>query len=123
MNGMRRFPIVAIVSGFCMLALQTSVAAADLLQQAVNYVFTGKINPQVGPEIGDREACIIVMRNPKFERFIRYHFAKFKMDIARITKKYAGAQTLYELDVQGDSPVIEYLGMDKTTVVQGYKSA
>jgi hypothetical protein len=45
------------------------------------------------------------------------------MDSARMTKKYAGTKTLYQLDVEGDDLVIEYLAMDKTTVVQGYKSA
>jgi hypothetical protein len=121
---MRRFVVVAFASAFGMIGLQSAAATApDLFQQAVNYVFTGRIDPQSGPEIVDRNACIIVMRDPKFERFIRYYLARFKMDTARFTKKYAGTQTLYELDVEGDAPVIEYLAMDKTTIVQGYKSA
>jgi hypothetical protein len=45
------------------------------------------------------------------------------MDTARFTKKYAGTQTLYELDVDGDTPIIEYLAMDKKTITQSYKSA
>ena len=63
------------------------------------------------------------MRDPKFDRLIRYYLARFKMDTARVTKKYAGTQTLYELDVDGDTPIIEYLAMDKKTIAQSYKSA
>jgi hypothetical protein len=121
---MERFLIIAIVAAFCTVAPSTHVVAeADLFQQAVNYVFTGRIDPQDGPKIVDRSACVVVMRDPRFERFIRYHLGRFKMDVARFTKKYAGTQTLYELDVEGDNVVIEYLAMDKATVVQGYRSA
>jgi hypothetical protein len=118
------FVALAAASAFGVLILQAHAApVADLLQQAVNYVFTGKVDAQGGPEIVDRSACIVVVRDPKFERFIRYYLARFKMDTARFTKKYAGTQELYELDVEGDMPVIEYLAMDKSTVLQRYKTA
>ena len=125
LRGMRRLVILATAAAFGMIAMQTrgGTPAPDLFQQAVNYVFTGSIDPQGGPEIVDRNACVIVMRDPKFERFIRYYLARFKMDTARFTKKYAGTQTLYELDVDGDTPIIEYLAMDKKTITQSYKSA
>jgi hypothetical protein len=45
------------------------------------------------------------------------------MDTARISKKYAGSQTLYELEVEGDDVLLEYLKPDKTTVDYGFRSA
>jgi hypothetical protein len=63
------------------------------------------------------------MRDPRFPRYIRYYFDRFKIDGARITKRYAGARTLYELDIESDNVIIEYLSLDKTTLVQGYRSA
>jgi|GEM_PF-1043393 len=95
----------------------------DLLQQAVNYVFTGRIDPQDGPEIVDRTSCIVLVPDPKYKRYARYYLNRFKMDIARITKRYAGPQVLYELEVQGDDVLLEYLNADKKTVTYGFKSA
>ena len=100
-----------------------AMADNDLLQQALNYVFTGTISPEESPEIVDRKSCIVVVPDNRFPRFIRYHFDRFKPEDTRITKKYSGARTLYELDVESDTVIIEYLGADKNTVVQGYKSA
>jgi len=34
----------------------------DVFQQAVNYIFTGRIDPKDGPEIVDPKACIVVGR-------------------------------------------------------------
>jgi hypothetical protein len=100
-----------------------AMADNDLLQQALNYVFTGTISSEESPEIVDRKSCIVVVPDNRFPRFIRYYFDRFKPEYTRITKKYSGARTLYELDVESDTVIIEYLGADKTTVVQGYKSA
>jgi hypothetical protein len=94
----------------------------DLLQQAFNYVFTGNIDAKEGPEIVDRKSCIVVARDPRFPRFIRYYFGRFKTDNSRITKNYAGRKTLYKLEVESDNVVIEYLTNDKATVVQAFKS-
>jgi hypothetical protein len=98
-------------------------AETDVFQQAVNYVFTGQVDLKDGPEITDREACIVVMRDPRFNRYIRYYLRRFKMDDALFEKRFSGANVSYELDVKGDSIVIEYLDPDKKAVIQGYRSA
>ncbi len=100
-----------------------AMAADDVLQRAVNYVFTGKIDPKDGPKIVDRESCIIVVPEARFNRYARYYLSRFKMDIARVTKRYAGRQVLYELEVEGDDIIFEYLKADNTTVDYGFKSA
>jgi len=99
------------------------VAGADVFQQAINYVFAGSIDPTDGPEIMDRKACVVLVPEPKFNRYARYYLSRFKMDVARISKKYAGSQVLYELEVEGDTVIFEYLKADKTTVDYGFKSA
>jgi hypothetical protein len=45
------------------------------------------------------------------------------MDLARISKKYSGPQILYELEVEGDDVVLEFVNLDKTTVAYGFRSA
>lgn len=94
-----------------------------MFQQAVNYVFTGRIDPRDGPEIVDRKSCVVVVPDPKYKRYARYYLSRFKMDIARVNKKYSGPQVFYELEVQGDEVLLEYLNADKTTVAFGFKSA
>jgi hypothetical protein len=98
-------------------------AADDVFQQAVNYVFTGRIDPPNAPEIVDRSACIVVVPDTKFKRYIRYYLKRFKMDASRINKTYSGSQALYELEVGGDDIVVEFLNLDKTTVDFGLKTA
>lgn len=102
---------------------QAGAAETDLFQEAVNYVFTGTTDPADVPEIVDRKSCIVLMRDPKYKRYIRYHLKRFKMDAANFNKIYAGSQTLYNLEVTGDDVILEYLDVDKTTVSQAYKSA
>lgn len=115
---------VAAISAFFAVFLQTpALAETSVFQQALNYVFTGTIDPQNGPEIVDQNACIIVLHDPKYNRYIRYYFSRFRMDNAFFDKKYSGSRVYYELDVKGDDFVIEYLNLDKKTVVQGYRSA
>ena len=110
-----------------MLALPTAASAApavaDKFQQAVNYVFTGRIDPQAAPEIVDREACVVVLRDPKYNRYIRYHLERFNMADALFEKKYSGPRVSYELSVKGDDVLLEYLSPDKKTVTAGYRSA
>jgi hypothetical protein len=98
-------------------------AAEDRFQQAVNYVFSGKVDPANGPEIVDRQSCVVLVPEPKFNRYARYYLSRFKMETARISKKYAGSQTLYQLEVEGDDVVLEYLKADRTTADYGFRSA
>jgi hypothetical protein len=98
-------------------------AESDVFQEAVNYVFTGQVDVKDGPEITDREACIVVMRDPRFNRYIRYYLRRFKMDDALFEKRFSGANVSYELDVKGDTNVIEYLDPNNKSIIQGYRSA
>jgi hypothetical protein len=45
------------------------------------------------------------------------------LNSARFTKRYSGARTLYDLEVEGDDVILEYLTPDKRTVMQGYRTA
>jgi hypothetical protein len=115
---------VAAVALYGAISFRTSAAAeADVFQQAVNYVFTGRVDPPDAPEIVDQESCVIVLRDPKFNRYIRYHLGRFKMDDALFDKKYSGSRVSYELNVKGDDVVVEYLNLDKKTVAFGNRSA
>jgi len=100
-----------------------AAAEDDVLQQAINYVFTGTIDPQDRPEIVDRKSCVVVVPEPRFKRYARYYLTRFKMDVARFSKKYSGHDVSYELEVEGDSVLLEFLKPDKTTVDYGFKSA
>lgn len=100
-----------------------SAAADDLFQKAVDYVFTGTTEPTEGPEIADRAACVVVVPDTRFKRFARYYLRRFKMDASSIVQKYSGSHPYYELDVGGDGVILEYLGPDKASVTQSYKSA
>jgi hypothetical protein len=116
--------VVAIVSALWTVPVASAAAAEnDVFQQAVNYVFTGRIDPPDGAEIVDRKACIVVVPEPKFKRYARYYLRRFKMDTSRISKKYSGRQALYQLEVDGDDVILEYLKGDKTTADYGFKSA
>lgn len=115
---------IAAVAFFGAAALQfRAMAEDDVFQQAVNYVFAGRIEPQDSPEIVDRKSCVVLVSDPKNKRYIRYYLSRFKMDVARISKTYSGRQTFYTLEVEGDDVIIEYLNLDKTVVVSRYKSA
>jgi hypothetical protein len=115
---------VAVVSLLAVICLRAPAGAeADVFQKAVNYVFTGEVDPTDGPEIIDRKSCVVVMRDPKFNRYIRYYMSRFKMDVALFDKKYSGSRVFYTLSVKGDDVVIEYLKPDKKTVTEGYRSA
>jgi hypothetical protein len=115
---------VAAVSTFGTVSLQTlALAEAPVFQQALNYVFTGKVDPQNGPEIEDKKSCVILLRDANFNRYVRYYLSRFKMEDALFIKKYSGSRVYYELNVKGDEVVVEYLNLDKKTVIQGYRSA
>jgi hypothetical protein len=99
-----------------------ALAEDDVFQKAVNYVFTGKIDPRDGPEITDRKLCVVMVPDVKFKRYIRYYLGRFKMDASRISKIYSGSQVSYELEVGGDDTIVEYVNIDRTTVDFGLKS-
>jgi hypothetical protein len=94
-----------------------------LFVQAVNYIFTGRIDPPDGPEITDAKSCIVVVPEPKFNRYARYYLNRVKLGTARISKKYAGPQVIYEWEVESDDVIFEYLKPDKKTVDYGFRSA
>lgn len=95
----------------------------DLFQETVNYVFTGRTDPPDAPEIVDRKSCIVLMRDAKYKRYVRYYLGRFPMETAVFSKTYAGSQVRYNLEVESDKVLIEYLSADKATVLQGYRSA
>lgn len=117
-----RLAVAAAVAGTVGLPIRAS-AEADRFRQAVNYVFTGRIDPQDAPDIVDRDACVVVVPDPKFKRYIRYYLGRFRMDDALYDKRYAGSRVDYVLSVKGDDIIIEYLSPDKQTVAQSYRSA
>jgi hypothetical protein len=100
-----------------------ALAGDDPLQKAVNYLFTGRNNPQNAPEILDRKSCAVVVPDPKSKQSIRYYLGRFRIDTAFINKTYAGSETVYSLDVKGAEVIVEYLDLDKSTVLHGHKSA
>jgi hypothetical protein len=120
-----RWPLtVTAVSFLWMTPLQIrAVAEDDLFQLAVNYVFTGRIDPPDRPEITDQKSCIVVVFDSKFQTYVRYYLSRFKLDSARISKTYSGQQIFYVLEIEGDDIVVEHLNPDKTTVARGFKSA
>ena len=103
--------------------LQILTLEDDPLQKAVNYLFTGRNDPQDAPEILDRKSCVVVVSDPKSKQSIRYYLGRFKMDTAFINKTYAGSETIYSLDVKGAEVIVEYLDIGKSTVLHGHKSA
>ena len=100
-----------------------ALAEDDPLQKAVNYIFTGRNDPQDAPKILDRKSCVVVLPDPKSKQSIRYYLGRFKMDTALINKTYAGSETIYSLDVKGAEVIVEYLDLNKSTVLHGHKSA
>jgi hypothetical protein len=111
---------VALTMG---LTVSGQVADNDVFRQAVNYVFTGQVDPSDAPDIVDRKGCVVVVPDPKNNRFARYHLGRFKMDGASYDKRYSGARTFYDLDVRGDDIILEYLSSDKTKINQAFRSA
>lgn len=126
-NGRHRRAVrcLGVAAIACLWATFPHVRAAaedDLLQKAIDYVFTGTVGPENGPEIVDRKSCIVVMRDPKWNRFIRYYLTRLKLDDPNIDSTYSGRHVSYQLDVESDKIVVEYLDLDKKTVTIGYRS-
>ena len=120
----RRCLAGGVVVFFWIVPLQIrALAEDDPLQKAVNYLFTGRNDPQDAPEILDRKSCVVVVPDPKSKRSIRYYLGRFKIDTAFINKTYAGSETIYSLEVKSAEVIVEYLDLGKTTVLHGHKSA
>jgi hypothetical protein len=115
--------LVAFAVTIVLASLPRPGTAEDVLQQAVNYVFTGRVDPVDAPDVVDRKNCVVVMPDARFKRYTRFYLGRFRLDAARFNKRYSGSRAVYDLDVQGDDVILEYLGPDKTTVLQAYKSA
>jgi len=121
---LRHFLVIAAAVLLGTASLRAAAGAEDdVLQQAINYVFTGTIDPQDAPEITDRKSCVVVLPDPKWKRFVRYYLTRLGLDDPRIASTYSGRQARYQLDIESDQVVVEYLNLDKKTVVNGYKSA
>jgi len=103
--------------------LGPSAAAPDLFQQAVGYVFTGRVDPSEPVEIVDRKTCVVIVADSRFNRLVRYYLGRFDMDHARFNTRYSGARAFYELDVRGDDVILEYLDPKTRVVLQSYRSA
>ena len=99
-----------------------ALAEADVLQQAINYVFTGRIDPENGPGIIDRKSCVVVVPDSNNKRSIRYYLSRFRMNTARFEKIYAGRAPSYKLVVEGDDDLVEFLNPDMT-VAHGHRTA
>ena len=123
-NAVRRCLAGGVVLFFWIVPPQIRALADDgPLQKAVNYLFTGRNNPQVAPKILDRKSCVVVVPDPKSKQSIRYYLGRFRIDTAFINKTYAGSETIYSLDVKGADVIVEYLDLDESTVLHGHKSA
>lgn len=122
----RLFFAIAVALFSWTVPLQTqAMAEDDVFQQAINYIFTGRIDPdpKQQPEIVDRSACVVVVPESNFSGYARYYLKRFKMDISRISKRYAGRRIFYRLEVEGDNIIFKSLQVDKTTVEFGLRSA
>ena len=84
-SGYKRLSFAIAVALFCWMApLQTrAMTEDDVFQQAINYIFTGRIDPKNHPEIVDRNACVVVIPEPNFNGYARYYLKRFKMDVSR----------------------------------------
>jgi len=123
-DGVRRYLAGGVVVFLWIVLTQIhALAEDDSLQKAVNYLFTGRNDPQDAPEILDRKSCVVVVPDSKSKQTIRYYLGRFRMDTAFINKTYAGSETVYSLDVKGAEVIVEYLDLDKSTVLHGHKSA
>ena len=123
-DGVRRYLAGGVVVFLWIVLTQIhALAEDDSLQQAVNYLFTGRNDPQDAPEILDRKSCVVVVPDSKSKQTIRYYLGRFRMDTAFINKTYAGSETVYSLDVKGGEVIVEYLDLDKSRVLHGHKSA
>jgi hypothetical protein len=118
---MRAFAIAVLL--LVSIVLHThAFAETDKLQQAITYVFTGNIEPHGNIKIVDRKPCVVVVSEPDSNRATRYYLSRFKLDTARFEKRYVGRSPTYQLYVEGDDDVVEFLNPDMT-VSHGHHTA
>ena len=86
---------IAVASFPWTVPLQTrAIIEDDVFQQAINYVFTGRIDPKDRPEILNKKSCIVVIPEPNLNRYARYYLNRFKMDVSRISKNMPAGRCL-----------------------------
>ena len=98
-----------------------ALAESDVLQQAINYIFTGRIDPQDAPTITDRASCVVLVADPRNKRSIRYYLGRFKLDPPQFETTYSGRTPNYTLAVEGDDDVVEFLNPDMS-VAHGHRT-
>ena len=118
---MRAFASAAALLASIVLHPQAS-AETDRLQQAITYVFTGSIDPQDTVEIADRKLCVVVVSEPDRNRLARYYLSRFKPERFRFEKRYVGRTPTYQLYVEGDDDVVEFLNAERA-VLHGHRTA
>lgn len=123
MMTVRGNPGVAVLLAVACWLGGAAAAPPDLFEQAVAYVFTGRIDPPEAVEIVDRKTCVVIVPDARFNRLIRYYLGRFDMERARFNTRYSGTRAFYELDVRGDDVIIEYLDPRTRAVLQSYRSA
>jgi hypothetical protein len=120
----RGHPVRALTAAalFAWLPVGAPARAADaVLQQAINYVFTGRIDPAHGPEIVDRNGCVVTIADAGSTRIARYYLGRVRLDAPRFEKIYVGRTPNYRLVAEGDDDVVEFLNPDGT-VSHGHRN-
>ena len=88
----------------------------DPLQKAVNYLFTGRNDPQDAPEILDRKSCVVVVPDSKSKQTIRYYLGRFRMDTA--FEQYPGVKEAAGRTTEAQSGVLRYARSQHRTLVE-----
>ena len=65
---------------------------------------------------------MVVVAEPENNRSVRYYLSRFKPDSFRFEKRYVGRAPTYQLYVEGDEDVVEFLNTDMT-VSHGHRTA
>ncbi len=110
---MRAFAIAILLLVPIVLHMPAS-AETDRLRQAITYIFTGSIEPQENIEVADGTPCVVIVSEPDRNRISRYHLRRFKPETFRFEQRYVGRTPTYQLYVEGDEDVIEFLSSDRS---------
>ncbi len=118
---MRAFFIAVMVLASIVVPTR-AFSESEKLRQAITYVFTGSIEPHDTIEIVDPKLCVVTVSEPDRNRSVRYYLSRFNPDTFRFEKRYVGRTPTYQLYVEGDEDVVEFLNPDKT-VSHGHRTA